>query len=148
MERRRFPICNENKIISQGKQRPYFFTGYVDDSKVYKYAAAADIQCVPSLWEEAAGLVAIEAMAGGIPTIVTNSGGMTEYVNEDTSLIIERAGIKKNLENAICYLKDNPEVRQQMSENGRKQSRKYDEQVYYNNFVKTVYEIEQDNRAT
>ena len=106
---------------------------------------AADIQCVPSLWEEAAGLVTIEAMAYGIPTIVTNSGGMTEYVTEENALIIERDGIAENLKNAICYLKDNPELRNQMSKNAKIQSKKHGEETYYKNFVKTVYEIIEEN---
>ena len=122
------------------------FTGYVDNSEVYKYAAAADIQCVPSLWEEAAGLVILEAMAEGLPLIVTKSGGVTEYIDDSTALIIEKENITENLKKAILYMKENPEVRRQMSENGKIQSRKYDEQVYYKDFVKTVYEIEQDNR--
>jgi glycosyltransferase involved in cell wall biosynthesis len=122
------------------------FTGYVDNSEVYKYAAAADIQCVPSLWEEAAGLVILEAMAEGLPLIVTKSGGVTEYVDDSTALIIEKENVTENLKRAILYMKENPEVRRQMSENGKIQSRKYDEQVYYTDFVKTVYEIEQDNR--
>ena len=122
------------------------FTGYVDNSEVYKYAAAADIQCVPSLWEEAAGLVILEAMAEGLPLIVTKSGGVTEYVDDSTALIIEKENVTENLKRAILYMKENPEVRRQMSENGKIQSQKYDEQVYYTDFVKTVYEIEQDNR--
>lgn len=122
------------------------FTGYVDNSEVYKYAAAADIQCVPSLWEEAAGLVILEAMAEGLPLIVTKSGGVTEYIDDSTALIIEKENVTENLKRAILYMKENPEVRRQMSENGKIQSRKYDEQVYYTDFVKTVYEIERDNR--
>ena len=128
---------NRNRIVA---------TGYVDNSEIYKYAMAADIQCVPSLWEEAAGLVTIEAMAYGIPTIVTNSGGMTEYVTEENALIIERDGIAENLKNAICYLKDNPELRNQMSKNAKIQSKKYGEETYYKNFVNTVYEIIDENR--
>ena len=122
------------------------FTGYVDNSEVYKYAATADVQCLPTLVEEAAGLVILEAMAEGLPLIVTKSGGVTEYVDDSTALIIEKENVTENLKRAILYMKENPEVRRQMSENGKIQSRKYDEQVYYTDFVKTVYEIERDNR--
>ena len=122
------------------------FTGYVDNSEVYKYAATADVQCLPTLVEEAAGLVILEAMAEGLPLIVTKSGGVTEYIDDSTALIIEKENVTENLKRAILYMKENPEVRRQMSENGKIQSRKYDEQVYYTDFVKTVYEIERDNR--
>lgn len=132
------------KLAKEDKDR-IVFTGYVDNSEVYKYAAVADIQCVPSLLEEAAGLVAIEAMAGGIPAVVTNSGGMTEYVTDNTAVIVERNGIKDNLKNAICYLKENPDVRKQMSKAAKQESLKYGEETYYKNFVKTVYEIIEEN---
>lgn len=132
------------RLADENKDR-IAFTGYVDNSEVYKYAAAADIQCVPSLWEEAAGLVAIEAMAGGIPLVVTNSGGMTEYLTEDTAVIVEKDGIKENLKSAICYLKDNPEVRNKISQNAKLQSEKYNEETYYKNFVNTTYEIIKEN---
>ena len=133
------------KLSEQNKDR-IIFTGYVDNAEVYKYASVADVQCVPSLWEEAAGLVVIEAMAEGIPTIVTNSGGMIEYVNESTSLIIEREKIKENLKRAICFMKEHPEVQNKMSENAKIQSKKYDEIIYYKNFVDMIYKIVDENR--
>ena len=139
------PYAKKVKKLCKKNRNRIIATGYVDNSEIYKYAMAADIQCVPSLWEEAAGLVTIEAMVYGIPTIVTNSGGMTEYVTEENALIIERDGIAENLKNAICYLKDNPELRNQMSKNAKIQSKKYGEETYYKNFVKTVYEIIEEN---
>ena len=135
------------RLAAQNKDR-IIFTGYVDNSEVYKYAATADVQCLPTLVEEAAGLVILEAMAEGLPLIVTKSGGVTEYVDDSTALIIEKENVTENLKRAILYMKENPEVRRQMSENGKRQSRKYDEQVYYTDFVKTVYDIEQYNRES
>ena len=133
------------KKIAQENSDRIIFTGYVDNSQVYKYAAAADVQCVPTLAEEAAGLVILEAMTEGLPLIVTKSGGVTEYIDDTVALIIERDGIAENLKNAICYLKDNPELRNQMSKNAKIQSKKYGEETYYKNFVKTVYEIIEEN---
>lgn len=135
------------RLSAQNKDR-IIFTGYVNNSEVYQYAATADVQCLPTLVEEAAPLVILEAMAEGLPLIVTKSGGVTEYIDNNTALIIEKEHVTENLKKAILYMKENPEVRRQMSENGKIQSRKYDEQIYYRDFVKTVYEIEQDNRES
>lgn len=128
------------KLAEQNKDR-VIFTGYVDNSEVYKYASVANVQCVPSLWEEAAGLVVLEAMAVGLPMIVSDSGGMIEYINEDTALVIEREDIIANLKKAICYMKEHPEVRKQMAENAKRQSIKYDEEIYYKNFLGVINEI-------
>ena len=131
------------KISSQNRNR-IIFTGYVDHAEVPQYASVADVQCVPSLWEEAAGLVVIEAMSEGLPTIVTNSGGMIEYVNDNTSLIVDRKDISENLKRAIIYLNENPEIRKRMSEQAKIRSKRYDEATYYRDFVKTIHEITGD----
>ena len=135
------PYAIKVKNLAEENRERIIFTGYVDNSEVYKYAAAADVQCVPTLAEEAAGLVILEAMTEGLPLIVTKSGGVTEYIDDTTALIVERDGIVENLKNAICYLKDNPELRNQMSKNAKIQSKKYGEETYYKNFVKMLDEI-------
>ena len=129
------------KKLSQQNRDRIIFTGYVDNAEVYQYTSVADVQCVPSLWEEAAGLVLLEAMAEGLPLIVTKSGGAIEYVDESTELIIDRENIVENLKRAICYMKEHPEDRRRMSEKEKLQSRNYDETVYYKNFVKMIDEI-------
>lgn len=126
-------------------KKQIIFTGYVDNSEVYKYASVADIQCVPTLVEEAAGLVLMEAMAEGLPSIVTRSGGVAEYIDESTSLIIDRKNIVHNLKESILYMKEHPDVRKQMSENARKKSIQYDETMYYQNFVKVIGDIMKEN---
>ena len=133
------------KLSEQSKER-IIFAGYIDNSEVYQYAAVADVQCVPTLVEEAAGLVLLEAMAEGLPLIVTRSGGVMEYVDESAALIIERENIVENLKSAICYLKDHPEVRKKMSANAKKKSKQYNEIIYYKNFVETVYKVIDENR--
>ena len=129
------------KKLAKDNSERIIFTGYIDNGELYKYSLLADVQCVPSLWEEAAGLVVVEAMAEGIPTIVTNSGGMVEYINENTTLIVERGNIVGNLKKGIMYLKEYPEIRRQMSENAKIQCKKYDETIYYRNFVEMIDEI-------
>ena len=135
------------KFSEQYKER-IIFTGYVDNSEVYQYASVADIQCVPTLVEEAAGLVLMEAMAGGITLIVTNSGGMIEYVNENTTLVVEREDIIENLKKAIIHLKECPEIRRKMSDAARKQSKKYDEAIYYKNFIEVIDKIVDENKKS
>ena len=133
------------KLVEQNRDR-ILFTGYVDNAEVYQYASVADVQCLPTLIAEAAPLVVLEAMAEGLPLIVTRSGGVTEYVDESTALIIEQESIVDDLKSAICYMKEHPEVRKQMSENAKKKSKQYNEIIYYKNFVETVYKVIDENR--
>lgn len=125
------------KFSEQHKER-IVFTGYVDNAEVYQYASVVDVQCLPTLVEEAAPLVVLEAMAKGLPLIVTKSGGVVEYVDESTALIIGKENVVKNLRRAIWYMKEHLEVRKQMSENSKMNSKKYDETIYYKNFVEII----------
>jgi glycosyltransferase involved in cell wall biosynthesis len=56
------------------------FTGHVPAGDVGGLLAGARFVVVPSLWEEVAGLAAIEAMAAGRPLLVADSGGLPELV--------------------------------------------------------------------
>lgn len=132
------------KLIAQNQGR-ILFTGYVDNAQVYQYASVANVQCVPSLCEEAAPLVVLEAMAEGLPLIVTKSGGIPEYVGSDAALFVERDHIVDNLQQAICYLKAHPEVRVQMTEKAKLQIGEYDEAAYYQNFVRIIRSILNEN---
>ena len=122
-------------------KKQIIFTGYVDNSEVYQYTSVADIQCLPTLIAEAAPLVVLEAMAEGLPLVVTRSGGVVEYLDQDVALIIEQENVIQNLKESILYMKDHPEIRKQMSENAKKRSIQYDEPMYYRNFVKVINEM-------
>lgn len=130
------------KLSRQNRER-ILFTGYVDNAAVYRYAAVSDVQCVPSIWEEAAGLVVLEAMTEGLPTIITNSGGMVEFVDKNTSIVIERDGLVENLKAAILDLQAHPDLRKQMSQRAKARSKRYDQTVYFENFVKIMNEIKE-----
>lgn len=119
------------------------FTGYIPNNELFKYYQSADIQVVPSLWEEAAGLVTIEGMLSELPLIVTNSGGMVEYVNNNCANIVKRGvSVSENLSKAILYLYDNPEMLKKMKQESLKKSKVYTKSNFYNEFVNIFIEKE------
>lgn len=69
----RVPYKNKNKD-------KIILTGYIHSNKLPHYLGAADIGCVPSVYEEACGLTALEMMASGLPIITTDATGLKEYV--------------------------------------------------------------------
>ncbi|KFJ01131.1 glycosyltransferase, group 1 family protein [Bifidobacterium subtile] len=117
------------------------FTGYVPNNQVYQYSKSADVQVVPSLWEEAAGLVGVEAMAAGLPLIVSHSGGLQEYVPETCSIVVERnESFISSLSDAIVSLREHPELCESMMKNGLLQAEQFSEQTFYDEFVRAIGE--------
>lgn len=49
-------------------------------AKPEQYLAAADVTCIPSIWQEPFGLTALEAMACAVPTVVSNVGVLPDLV--------------------------------------------------------------------
>lgn len=130
----------QNKVESMPHR--IITTGYIENQYISKYYAISDLIVIPTLVEEAAGLVAIEAMTMGLPLIVTKSGGLVEYVDQDCSIMIEKDNdVQKSIEISIKTLyKD----RQRLSTMGKcalKRSQMYNREKFYNNFVKILNEI-------
>lgn len=70
----------------KGKVR---FMGHVDAEHLYACYKTADLTVVPSLYEPF-GMVVLESMAHGTPTIVADTGGLKEIVvHEETGLKFE-----------------------------------------------------------
>ncbi|MBT8848421.1 hypothetical protein BTH55_08875 [Lactobacillus delbrueckii subsp. bulgaricus] len=112
------------------------FTGYVDHAELYKYHNIADCAVVPSVWEEPAGLVVIEALMSGDPLIVTQAGEATGYVNDKSAVIVDRGTeIEENLKEAILKIKENTELRKKMSKEALKQGGKFTTRRYFEGYM-------------
>lgn len=86
---------------------------------ILKFFLIADVFALPS-FVEGLPIALLEAMALGIPSISTNVNAIPEAVkNMETGLLIE-AGNSAELAGAIKKLKDDPALREKLSEQGRK----------------------------
>ena len=74
--------------------------GYVEPSKLVNYQVIADCQIIPSMWEEAFGLVVLEAMRSNIKIIASDSGGIREVGREKVTYV-DRGKIVEDLMKAI-----------------------------------------------
>jgi len=80
----------ERLVESLGIGERTAFLGLCFD--VCRYMQAADCLVCPSLWEEAAGLVILEAMASGLPVIASCVGGIPEFVRSGRNGFLVAAG--------------------------------------------------------
>jgi UDP-glucose:(glucosyl)LPS alpha-1,2-glucosyltransferase/UDP-N-acetylglucosamine:(glucosyl)LPS alpha-1,2-N-acetylglucosaminyltransferase len=56
--------------------------GSVDPATIHEYYHLGDLVVVPSEFEEPFCMVAIEAMAAGVPVLVAKKGGLPEFIRE------------------------------------------------------------------
>jgi glycosyltransferase involved in cell wall biosynthesis len=76
------------KIGQLGMQKNFRLTGFVSDEDLPLYYNAADFFVLPSKSGEGLPLVALEAMACGLPVTATNVGGISEVLNEDYGKLV------------------------------------------------------------
>lgn len=115
------------------------FTGYVSNNELYQFYMASDIQVIPTIVEEAAGLVAIEGMLMGLPIIATNSGGLPEYLSAECAAIINKgANMEQDLAEAMKKLYLNDKLRKRMSEASVINAKRFSQRKYYNDFIDCI----------
>jgi teichuronic acid biosynthesis glycosyltransferase TuaC len=95
------------------------FLGALSHSKVMEYMALADLLSLPS-WNEAFGMVYIEAMAHGKPVIACEGEGITDVIeNGKTGLLVKPKDVD-SLAQAMDFLLSNPEKAHEIGERARK----------------------------
>lgn len=115
------------------------FTGFISHNHIFELYSLSDIGVVPSIYDDPAPLVVIECMASGLPLVVTDSGGIPEYITPECALMVTRnENLVQNLEECLRYLIDNPKLREEMGIKALNQSSKLTEEAYYYNFLRIL----------
>ena len=118
------------------------FTGYVPNKNLPDYYRLADLVCVPTLVEEAAGLVAVEAMGCGRPVLATRSGGMPEYLQGSQAILVDRGPeLAAQLSWAIRMLHEHPDLCAQMGAAGARAAQRFSTAAFYETFLHIVYDF-------
>ena len=94
------------------------FLGYLNQKEVAEYFNKMDIAVFPSL-AESFGVAAVEAQSCGIPTIVTNVGGLPEATNPGKTSIVINPEDEYEIAQAIELLYKNEGLRKEMGINAR-----------------------------
>lgn len=77
-----------------------------------------DVFVLPSSDHDPFGLVAAEAMAHGVATIVTDACGIAGYIEHEKDALIAKAGSSESMQSALRTLLD-PAVRRKYAEEGK-----------------------------
>ena len=94
-----------------------YFTGFISDEERNKLYQAADVAVFPSLYEPF-GIVALEAMVTKTPVVVSNVGGLTEFVEDGENGLVFNSNDAHQLAEKITYLLNNKNNAAQIAETG------------------------------
>ncbi len=118
------------------------FTGYIRQNDLPNYLSASDIAVVPSICNEAAGNVTIEALACGVPVIASSQGGIPEYAELKACRLVDyNEQFVESIAKQIKELIDNDELYSHLKSNARNVAAQYDKHNYYKNFCNAVKTI-------
>lgn len=104
--------------IKEAKSNRIRFLGIRDDGETI--LRASDLVVVPSVWEEAFGLVIAEALACGVPVIGSRIGGIPEVLLDQKTGILTKPGDPEELARTIEKLVYDKNLRENFSTQGRK----------------------------
>lgn len=132
-------FMNEIEELSNDIKEKIIFTGFVPFSDMPMIHSVADIAVVPSIWEEPAGLVVIEAMSSGLPLLVTDAGGIPEYVDKESVIMIKRdTSLVENLTISMEELIADKHKRERMSYTARQHALQFNTKQYFREFIKIL----------
>jgi glycosyltransferase involved in cell wall biosynthesis len=103
------------------------FAGWVPQRQTVEFYRQSDIFCFPSV-REFGGAVVLEAMAAGLPCIVADYGGISEYVTEATGFKIglqSREQLGREMALRIEQLARDRDLRARMSAGARQRAREF-----------------------
>ena len=124
------------------KNKNIIFTGYVPYSDISKYYIASNVAVLLSRYNEACGLVGLEAMAAGLPVITTNRGGIGEYILEECKVVVpDDEYLIENIEKAIKKLIDDKNLCNKMGDAGMQRARMFDKVGYFIRFKEIMDEV-------
>lgn len=125
------------------------FTGWVSQAETIGYYSTSDVFCFPSV-REFGGAVVLEAMASGLPCMVVNHGGISEYVTEACGIKIQpisRRHIVEEMKNGILRLMNDRDLCQALSVKSVERAECYEWENKATKIVALYHNLQETHRA-
>jgi glycosyltransferase involved in cell wall biosynthesis len=118
-------LCGDGPLRKQleervsGAKSRVRFTGHLKKPDVDAAVRRSTAVVLPSEWPENAPFTVLEAMAAGIPVVVSNMGGLPELIRGGGGLVFE-AGSSTELSARILELWENAELARELGLRGKR----------------------------
>lgn len=111
----------EDEVAAWASARPSVeMTGTVSSDRCAELISRARAVLLTSAWEETFGLVAVEAMAAGVPPIAVGHGSFTELITPGVDGVLFSPGDPAALALAVADVERNPEQYEVYGDQARK----------------------------
>ena len=107
-----------NQVNYMGIQNKVYFTGYLNSNDVQKMYKCADVAVFPSTYEPF-GIVALESMLSGTPTVVSDVGGLNEIIEHGIDGMKSYAGNPNSIADSVLTLLYNQDLCNTISKNAK-----------------------------
>ena len=118
-----------------GIENKVYFTGYLTSKEVKKMYKCADIAVFPSTYEPF-GIVALESMLAGVPTVVSDIGGLNEIVDHGVDGMKSYAGNSNSIADSVLTLLYNHQLCNNITKNAKT---KVKQEFNWNKISKETY---------
>lgn len=108
----------KSQVDSMGLSNKVYFTGYLNQREVQKMYKCADVAVFPSTYEPF-GIVALEAMLAGIPTVVSDIGGLNEIVEHGVNGMKSYTGNPNSIADSVLSLLFDPQLAMNVTKNAK-----------------------------
>jgi phosphatidylinositol alpha-mannosyltransferase len=101
------------------------FVGRVSDEELPRYYRSCHVFCAPSTGFESFGIVLLEAMAAGKPTVASNIPGYRDLLEDGREGLLAEPKNERSLAEALIRILRDPGMRQRMGDQGRAKASQY-----------------------
>ena len=122
---------------AMGLSNKVYFTGYLNSKQVQKMYKCADVAVFPSTYEPF-GIVALEAMLAGVPTVVSDIGGLNEIVDHGINGMKSYAGNCNSIADSVIRLLYDKQLATNVS---KKAKQKVKEEFNWNKIAQDTHYI-------
>jgi len=124
------------QVKKLGLEKRVVFTDFVPDEEVPFLLAGAQLFILPSLYE-GFGITALEAMACGVPVLVSRISSLPEVVG-NAGHYIENPQNYSEISQKIIQILENPKLQKELSKKGIRQAQKFSWQKCANETLKVL----------
>lgn len=142
-----FTIIGKGKFSSKiPKRKNIVYLPYVSHADIFSYYDQNTVFILPSYFE-VSPITVLEAMARGLPVLVSDIPGMREIIREGKNGYLFSPGDINKIKELILYLKNNPKEIKRISRNNLEDVWKYTTEVQGRKYLKIINHLFKDKNT-